>query len=156
MNPLTTLLSAAVLSSVIATGAFGQTADIGRALVASNVLKLSADTARSGGSPTTVKELFVPYGGVVRVKWQLRSNDTDTGMATITSATDSCNSQTTHLAFQQFTCDLHVASADIVKVQVSGQIHTMPTIGFSTAVVRNVRIYYNVVNSTGLGKVLLN
>jgi hypothetical protein len=155
VKPVTTLLSAAVLSSVIATGAFGQSADVGRALVDSNALKLSADTPRSGPS-TPAKEFIVPYAGVVRVSWQFRSdsiNHTTTSFAG--SAIDRCDFSTTATTFQARTCDLRVAAGDKVTVQATGELNPM-TFTFSTAFVRQARVFYNVVNASGLGKVLSN
>lgn len=155
MNPVATFVSAAVLSSLVATGAFGQTANVGRALVASNVLKLSADTARSGKFPIVVKELFVPYAGVVRVTWELRSDGSHTGSAFAASAADNCDSSTMLATFQSHTCDLNVVAGDVVKVSVGGSPDP-GTFIYSTAFVRNVRVHYNVVNASGLGKVLKN
>jgi hypothetical protein len=155
VKPVTTLFAAAVLASVIATGAFGQTANVGRALVASNALKLSADTQRSGKFPTIVKELFVPYAGVVRVTWELRSDGSHTGFAFVISAADNCDSSTMLATFQSLTCDLRVVAGDVVKVSVGGSPDP-GTFIYSTAFIRNVRVHYNVVNASGLGKVLKN
>ncbi|HET7681394.1 MAG TPA: hypothetical protein VFK79_14825 [Xanthobacteraceae bacterium] len=163
MNPITTLLSAAALSSVIATGASGQTgdvgdgraltADVGRALVASNSLKLSADTLRSGSPATPFKQFIVPYAGVVRVTWQFRSDGTHTATAAITSNIHRCDASTMLATFQAKTCDLRVVAGDLVQAQAIGEFVNP---GFSTAHIRQVRVYYNVVNATGVGKTLKN
>jgi hypothetical protein len=74
VNRLATFVSATVLSSAMATSASGQTADVGRAVVASDNLKLSMDTARTGAGPVTAKEFTVPYGGRIgpaaEKRWQ--------------------------------------------------------------------------------------
>ena len=69
---IATVLSALAWSLAMASGASAQLNPTGRALVASNVLRLSADVTRSG--PTTfVKEFIVPFAGLVRVKWEVKS-----------------------------------------------------------------------------------
>ena len=74
MKSLTTLLSAAVVSSFVATLALGQTNDPGKVLVPSNALKLRADTERSSSSEGTLKKFIVPFAGKVRVRWQLKTD----------------------------------------------------------------------------------
>ena len=152
MNPVATLLSAALLSFVITTGASGQTADVGRALVASDVLKLAADTARSSGEVTLVKQFLVPYAGVVRMKFELKSDGTHTATAFVESQIDSCPlSQTTLATFQSFTCDLRVVVGDVVQISVGGE---QDGATFSTGVVRRARMFFNVINASGSGTTL--
>jgi hypothetical protein len=158
VNPVTTLFSAAVLSCLIATGASGQTAeaplsDVGRALVVSSNLRLSGDTERSsGGVPTLVKQFLVPYAGAVRLTFQLKSsNAAQDATAIVSSQIDSrCIKKTKLLAYVNFTCTIRVVAGDIVEVRVQGSFS--PSTGF----VKNARVFYNVVDSSGLGKTLLN
>ena len=149
MKILATLLSAAALSSFAATLTFSQTNGTGKALVASGTLQLSADTVRSGPPPGEewTKMFFVPFAGVVRVRWQLKSDGSGhKATTTIYSATgfDHCFASTTATTYQQRVCNLHVVrGGDIVASLFSGRI-------------RNVRVYYDVVDHPGTGKVLLD
>jgi hypothetical protein len=154
VNRMTTLLSSAVLASVAATGASSQTADVGRVLVASNILKLSADTARSGTFQTAIKQFIVPYSGVVKVSWQLKSDGTHTATASINSRIQTCNSTTTAATFQTASCNLRVVAGDGVQVWAQGQIIDFTTFTYSPTSIRQVRLFYNVVNSTGVGLVV--
>jgi hypothetical protein len=152
---ISAFLSAAVLSSAAATGAFGQTNDTGRALVASNVLKLSADTERSGTFSTTVKEFIVPYAGVVRVRWQLKSDGTGIATATVLGTIDTCSSTNGTTAYQLGICDLRVVAGDRVLVSARGTMDPF-TFVTSTAFIRRVRITFNVVDATGVGATLVD
>jgi len=130
----------------------------GRALIASNVLKLSADTQRSGF--LIFKEFIVPYAGVVRVRYQYKSDGSgpQTVSLGITSAIDfnnTCGTSTSATTFQSGTCDLKVVAGDRVRLQAQGQMTFFPDPpGQSTPTVRNVRLFWNVVNSPGTGSVL--
>jgi hypothetical protein len=138
------LLAAAIFSSIIASGAYGLTADVGRALVASNVLRLSSDAELSGSG--AIKAFIVPYAGVVRMRLQLRSDGIDTALAEITSRPGSCSKSTTSASYQTFTCNLRVVAGDRVQAQIFGDAVT----------IRNVRVFYNVVDSSGVGKILMD
>lgn len=151
MNPGVRLPAAVILSSVIATGAFGQNADIGRALVVSDNLRLSADTPRSGGQ-TSVKEFIVPYAGVVRVELQLKSDGSHLATARVTSLVAGCDRSAKAATYKDFACNLRVAAGDRVKVQAEGE--SLGGGSFSTAFIKNVRVFYDVVDSTGQSKIL--
>lgn len=147
MKILATLLSAAVLSSFAATVAFGQTNDSGRALVASNALKLSADTERSGIT-TPVKKFIVPFAGIVRVRWQVKSDGSGGKVdANISSSIDNCTSSTTAATYQQGQCNLRVVAGDLIDVTASSFLG----MSGATAFINNVRVFYNVVNNPGTG-----
>lgn len=150
MNPGAGFLAAVIFSSVIATGAFGLSADVGRALVASDVLRLSSETALSGSG--AIKAFIVPYAGVVRIKLQLKSDGSHTAMAEITSQIDSCSKVTTSATYQTFTCNLRVVAGDRVQAQMFGEF--LGGSSFSTVSIRRARVFYNVVNSSGVGKIL--
>jgi hypothetical protein len=151
VNPVTTLFAAAGLSFVMATGAFAQTADVGRALVASNNLRISADITRSGTDPVLVKQFIVPYAGVVQIRWQLRSDGTHTANSFVASQIDSCPVRsTTQDTYQTFTCNLRVAGGDLVEVSAEGE----QTPGYSTWSVRRARLFFDVVDSSGRGRTL--
>jgi hypothetical protein len=159
VKPVTTLFSAAVLSSLIASGASGQTpeaaalSDVGRLLVASNNLKLSADAERSSSFlPTLVKQFVIPYAGVVRVSLELKSSNLGAPVnARVTSQIDNhCVASTMSTTYATFTCNVRVVAGDMVEVRVESVIPAF--FGF----VKNVRMYYNILDSAGVGKTLLN
>jgi hypothetical protein len=155
VKPVATLSSAAVLSFVITTGASGQTADVGRALVVSDRLRLSADTTRSGSDFTLVKQFIVPYAGVVRVKWQLKSDGSHDAFAFVESQIDSCPVSSTTLAtFETFSCKPRVVAGDLIEVTVRGEQVNIDPVAFSTGSVRRVQLFFDVVNSSGQGKTL--
>jgi len=150
---LPVFLSAAVLSSVMASSAVAQTADVGRALVVSDNLRLTMNTARTGAGPVTAKEFIVPYAGRIRVKLQVKSESAGhTAHGYVISQVDLCTSTTTSGTFESFTCDVRVVEGDLVKVVVDGEL--VPATSFGT--VRRVHVFYDVVNASGLGKVLLD
>jgi hypothetical protein len=150
---VTTLLSAAVLWSGT-TGAFSQTNDTGRVLVPSNALKLSANKERCG-TTTLRKEFMVPYAGVVRVRWQLTGDGRALVSAEITSTIDRCVSTNVTATYQQNTCDLRVLAGDLVQVSAGG---SSPPDGsaISIACIKNVRIFFDAIDASGLGETLAN
>ena len=153
MKIVATLLSSIVLSSTIATAAISQTNDTGRALVASNVLRLSANTERSGFQ-TPAKKFIVPFRGVVRVRWQMKSDGSgQLATANIVSSIDSCTSGTVAPTYQPGACNLRVVAGDLIEVSASGTMHPTTFI-FSDAFIRNVRVFYNVVNNPATGVTL--
>jgi len=164
---ISALLLAAFLVSAISTGSSGQTAVTvppsptvvttnGKALAASNVLKLSADTERSGSIFVPDKKFLVPFAGIVRVKWQLKSDGSgQPANIRVVTGIDICSASHPGPNYKAGTCDIRVVAGDIVHVQGSGT----PTgvLGmYSTAFIRNVRLYYNVVDATGLGQTLVD
>jgi hypothetical protein len=167
VNPVTTLFSAAVLSCLMATGASGQTpeaaalSDVGRALVASNNLKLSADTERSvtSTSPVLVKQFVLRYSGVVRLSFELKNSPGSpfgfVNAAVTTQVDNLCFKSTSSTAFVSFTCDIRVVAGDSMEVRVSGTFDII-SLTTPTTTIRNVQVLYNVVNSSGVGKTLLN
>src|SRR6185437_12273291 len=128
------------------------TSSNGMSLVASNVLKLSADTERSGGI-VPAKRFLVPFAGIVRIKWQIKS-DGSGQPANITAGSQlgTCSDSHPGANYKIGTCDLRVVAGDIIEVSARGTQNFMTFI-FSTAFMRNVRIFYNVVDSTGAGQV---
>jgi hypothetical protein len=158
MKALGAVLVAAAILCAGAPEASAQSNDTGRALAASNTLKLSADTTECGSQThTLVKEFIVPYAGTVRVRWQLNSDGSSgaQAIATIQSSINSCGSATTDTAFQAATCVLRVAKGDSVKIFVEGTFNGV-TFTNSTACIRNVRIHYDVINALGKGRVIFN
>src|SRR4051812_15138016 len=71
---MTIRLSALLCAAILCGGVISATAldGPGRTLVASGVLKLSADTQRSGF--LIIKQFIVPYAGVVRLRYQFKSD----------------------------------------------------------------------------------
>ena len=154
-----TLLLTAIMSGATATESVALEGP-GRALIASNVLKLSADTQRSGLIAT--KEFIVPYAGVVRLRYQFKSDGggPQTVSVTVTTAIDfnnsSCNASTSATTFQSKACDVKVVAGDRLRVNAAGLMDFNPPFAQSSVFLRNVRLFWNVVDSTGTGAVLLD
>jgi hypothetical protein len=146
MDLLKTLLAAAVVTFAMASGATAQ--NLGKVLVASGVLKLSADTERSGTNSSTIKQFIVPYAGTVRVRWQIKATQTGAfANLKVEGQIASCSDSTLSKTYVGGTCVLYVVAGDMIRVSVSGESATL-------AYMRNVRVYYNVVNAPGTGTVL--
>ena len=115
-------------------------------------MKLSANTQRSTTQtfPIPLKQFFVPYTGTVRVKWQSKSSDAAAAVTiSVTSRLESCNAPTTSTAYQTDQCDIRVSAGDLLMIMAAANFTTP-----STAFVRNVRVFYDVVDFDGLGAVL--
>jgi hypothetical protein len=150
-----TLTSALLLAA--ATSGASALEGPGRALAASNVLKLSADTTRSGLLAS--KEFVVPYAGVVRVKLQYRSdgNGPQNVSLAVNSTIHNCSDSTTQTNFKAYSCDLKVVAGDRVRVTAMGFMTVYPDPpAQSAAYLRNVRLYWTIINSAGTGGVLLD
>ena len=149
------LVSGLVLAVAATNGAAAQTNNLGVALAASNVIRLSADTTRTGGLGMT-KEFIVPYAGIVRVWWQIKSNESGK-VATVSAAGQigNCTDSSTAQIFVTQSCDLRVVAGDRILVTASGQVDLVTFINSSVSL-RNVRLKWNVVNATGAGAVLLD
>ena len=146
-----TAVFAAALSSAIASNTNAQ--NLGKVLVVSNVLRLSADTERSGTNSSTVKQFIVPYAGTVRVRWQIKSGHIGAfANLKVAGSIASCSSGTLSQTYQGGSCTLFVVAGDLVRAFVAGE--DLGGGNFSLAFMRNVRLYYNVVNSQGTGTVL--
>ena len=150
-----TLLSAIVIATVSAGGALAQTEGPGRALVASNVLKLAADTTRSGFS--ALKEFRVPHAGTVRLRYQFRSDGVGTVSVSVGSALETnsaCGASTSSTTFQTKTCEFKVVAGD--RIQVLASPFFIPPDPMPTPFLRNVRLFWDVVNATSTGSVLID
>jgi hypothetical protein len=66
----------------------------------------------------------------------------------VASRVENCNVPTNSTTYQTDLCDIRVSAGDLLLVMASAQ--NMGT----TAFVRNVRVFYNIVNFDGLGAVL--
>jgi hypothetical protein len=142
-------------------GAVAQTEGPGRALIPSNVLRLSADTLRSG-TFGVVKQFIVPHPGIVRLRYQFRSdgNGPQTVSVTVTTAIEgtndgACSASTTLTTFQQKVCDIKVVAGDRVRIFATGVDNIEPP-GSSKIFIRNVRLFWNVVDATSTGSVLID
>lgn len=136
------------------TQAIAQTEGPGRELTPSNVIRLSADTPRTG-TLTVSKSFVVPYAGTVRASWQLRSNESGkTATVSVTSLIDGCSNNSSAQTFVAQSCDLRVVAGDRVIVTASGQMD-ISTPGVNSSVsIKGVRLRWNVKNSAGTGTVL--
>ena len=154
LHALTFAAIAGSLWLAATTGAVAQTEGPGRALAPSNTLKLSANATRTSTElfPQPLKQFFVPYAGTVRVKLQSRSSDAAKQVViTVASGVATCMFFVTDTAFRNDQCDIRVSAGGLLMV-TAGANPTAP----STATVRNVRVFYNVVDFDGLGAVLQN
>lgn len=149
------------------TSANAQPNDNGRVLVASNVVKLEslALVSGSGFVGSIPKRFLLPFNGVVRVKWKVRSGTAGkSAFVSIVSQLGPCdigitNQITTSTAFVNGKCDIRVVQGDIVTVSVNGTagFHNSITTIFtpdSAGFMKDVTVSFNVQNGTGLGKVL--
>lgn len=145
----------------VSTGANAQTEGPGRALIAADGRpKLSADTLQSGVA--VQKHFIVPHPGIVRLKFQYKSDGggPQTVSVSVTTAIEEpndavCSVSTTMTTFQSHVCDVKVVAGDRVRVIASGMFNPMP-MGQSIVFIRNVRLYWNVVNATSAGSVLID
>lgn len=139
------------------TSANAQANDNGRVLVASNVVKLESLALVSGSDffGSIPKRFLVPFNGVVRVKWKVRSSVAGKSVfVTVTSAVGPCdsgivNQTTTSTTFVDGRCNIRVAQGDIVNVKVN--TGTLPD---TTGFMKDVTVSFNVQNGTGIGQVL--
>ena len=74
--------------------------------------------------------------------------------AEVTSSIGSCSSVNNTATYQLGVCDLRVVAGDRIVVVGRGFFQISPTPAQSTAFIKNVRIYYNVVDATGTGVTL--
>ena len=147
--------------SVISCSSAGALEGQGRALAVSNTLRLSADATRSG--LVVSKQFIVPYAGVIRLRYQFKSdgNGPQTVSVSVATAAENsvpdCSASTTATTFQTKVCDLRVVAGDRVTVFGSGMLNIDPfDPGQSTVFLRNVRLFWNIIDSTGTGTVLLD
>jgi hypothetical protein len=147
-------VSAMCLIAAMTNIASAQSEGPGRALVASNVLRLSADTLRTGQFIT--KEFIVPHAGIVRLRYQFRSDGTGTVSVSAGTSIDqnnSCSASTSSTAFQAKVCDIRVVAGD--RLRVSGSSIMDPeTFLFPNVSLRFARVSWNVVNASSTGAVL--
>ena len=142
MKSLTKLLSVAIVSSFVATPAFSQTNDPGKVLVPSNALQLRADTERSSSSEGMLKKFIVPYAGRVRVRWQLKTDGSAPANVIAQSVMEHCAATTYSTTYEQGSCHLRVLEGDYIEVRSYAAAGTRVS-------VRNVRLYYDVVDNPG-------
>jgi hypothetical protein len=150
-NGILTAVLAAALSFAAASSAQAQ--NLGKVLVPSGVLRLSADTERSGTTTSTTKQFVVPYAGTVRVRWQIKSGHKFAAAhIAVAGSIAKCSGSTLSLTYDGDSCLLFVVAGDLVQVTVHGE--DLGNGEFALGYMRNVRLYYNVVNSPGTGSVL--
>ncbi len=121
----------------------------GRALVASAAdadLQIASDPVLSGNPGSSVHRSFIPpYSGTVRIKWEVRSGDGTTPVFSNVEVVhvSACSRPSSSGAFVQKFCNLRVAGG------VPITLTAVPDENTNVASVRNVRLYYRVVNSRG-------
>jgi hypothetical protein len=140
----TVILIAAWLVALIVSASAQTTVDAAnKRVVASNNIKARLDTARSddtGG--TAVKEFFILYGGVIRIKWQMRSLDSSSEVTAV--VTDPVSNgipcffqKTTSGTFVTKTCDAAVNAGETLQLNIGGG---------AGIEVRNFRIYFDILD----------
>ena len=111
-------------------------------LVASDILRASADTERSGsGILTKKKEILIREAGTIRVKFDLKSTDAQDAQGVIykngtTYGTDRYTGNT----YETFSEDLEFEVGDLIQLYASES-------GSNGYTVRNFRLYYDRVGS---------
>jgi hypothetical protein len=119
----------------------------GRALVASDtVLQISNDPELTGEAGNSVQRSFIPpYSGIVRVTWEVRSVDgTPVSSSAQVIHVDSCQRPTGSTAFVTKVCNIRVAGG--MPITITAQ----PSTGDTVPSLRNVRLYYRVINAKGV------
>jgi hypothetical protein len=151
MKNLASGLLAAVLPSLIPGHAISQTSDTGKALVPSNVLRASADAERSGGS--VAYAFIVPFAGEIRIRWEFKSDGSGaTARSEAGGLAYSCEPSTTAATYQRGLCNARVMAGERLLVGVG----SLASYRGHIAYIRNVRIYYNVVDNPGTGATLVD
>ena len=118
----------------------------GRALVPSQTILQASVNAIVTGEPgnQVVRAFIPPYSGTVRVRWEARSGD---GTTVFTAAAASqlafCDKDILSKTFVSKACDIRVAAGMPLYVFASPDVNT------NTASLRNVQVYYKVVDSDG-------
>jgi hypothetical protein len=118
----------------------------GRALRASETpLQISNDPVLTGAAGDSVQRSFIPpYSGTVRVRWEFRSGDgTDVFSGVEVTHVSNCDRSTVSTAFVGKACNVRVVGGMPVT------IFAAPKVGTNVVELRNVRLYYRVVDSTG-------
>jgi hypothetical protein len=118
----------------------------GRALVPSATeLQVSKNAVLTGAAGEEVSRTFIPpYSGEVRVKWEVQSGDgTNVASGAEVQHLSSCARHSTGTGFQARACNIRVAGGMPVTVSAS------PDQATNTASLRNVGLYYTVVDSDG-------
>jgi hypothetical protein len=117
----------------------------GRALVASNNVRIATNAAVTGQPGASVGAAFVPpYSGTVRVAWEARSQEgapveTDVGVMHLSR----CSRTSSGTAFVMKNCTLRVAGGMAVNIEA------FPDSGTDVVTLRRVELRYDVVDSTG-------
>jgi hypothetical protein len=118
----------------------------GRALVASNQIRLTVDGPFAGAPGDDVRKSFIPpYSGTVRLTWQIRSKDgTDVGGEAFVNGLSFCPENiTTSTTFVTQTCDIRVAGGTPVTVS------SFTVNGTNVVTLHRVQLRYNVVDFDG-------
>jgi hypothetical protein len=134
--------------------AAAQSEGSGRALVVLNVLRLSADTERTGLG--VVKQFRIPHPGVVRLRYAFKSDGDGSVTVLVASAINDnnlCNASTTSTTFQAKVCDVKVVAGDLIRVAANGSLDPF-TFVQTDVTLKNVRLFWNVVNATSSGSMV--
>lgn len=119
--------------------------DPGRALVASNALRISNNPVVTGDPGSSFQQGFIPpYTGTVRIKWQTRSSTGQmVGVNASVHSLSSCGDTTTSTTFVTQTCDLRVVGGYPLV------INAFSNDGGTSVSLRGVQISYDVIDFDG-------
>jgi hypothetical protein len=130
------------LSAMLVAGiAAAQAAQI-TTLVPSDDLRARADTLRVG--PSLTKGIQVPYGGKVRVTFEMANTAEAEGPATCTVSNTHTPFQNETTTFETKTIDAPVEARGIVEVFCTGNFATPD--GLQDLKLRRFRVYYDIEN----------
>jgi hypothetical protein len=134
-----------LLALVVGTGSALALNGPGRALVASDTLRINTAAVLTGSDGGNVQRSYIPpYSGKVRLKWEIKSSTGGTvGANAFVHAMSTCDQQvTTATSFVTQTCDIQVVAGYPVIINA--------TAGTGNEVsLRNVQMLYSIVDSDG-------
>jgi hypothetical protein len=155
-NAWAAMTMAVGLVAVMTSAAAAQDPANGKMLVVSETIQLESESlvASDGTTQSIIKRFLVPFRGLVRVEWKVRKTAAGNAAAFVfvESALESCigatNQNTESTTFVTGFCALRVATGDVVQVWVQGSNDS------SNALLKDVRLLYDVKPGNAVGKVL--
>jgi hypothetical protein len=118
----------------------------GRALVASDQVRLTVNDTLAGAPGATIARSFIPpYSGTVRLSWQIRSKDgTEVRARVSVEHVSQCDDATTSsTTFVTQTCDIRVAGGMPVTLAA------MPFDGTNVVSLHGLQLRYTIMDSNG-------
>lgn len=134
-----------LVALVVGTGSALALNGPGRALVASNTLRINTAAVITSSDDGNVQRSFIPpYSGKVRLKWEIKSSTGGTvGANAYVHAMSTCDQQATaSTSFVTQTCDIQVVAGYPVVLNASSGT------GYQVSL-RNVQMLFSIVDSDG-------